>query len=454
MTNEPLVTIYILNHNYQDYLKQCLDSALKQTYKNIELFVIDDGSTDDSSTILAEYELKVGLTVYRQKNLGLVASIRKAFSIAKGDYVIRIDADDWVTEDFIELLVQRALNKNAAIVFPDYIEVDADSNLLHRVSRFDFENEVQVYDTPAHGACTLVEKKAYLDIGGHLEGIVCQDGVDLWLSMTEAHKVTNLNKPLFYYRQHSASITQNNAMILKNRVAIFSHHAHKRIGYHKVAGVILLRSDLCLEFYLQEDVVYLLDQVIKNFNSSTTINDIFIVCDNPMASVAKKVVKNFSKTCQIHTLPLLSNLDKKLRIEDILKKLSKNEIFDTFDCMISQSIYFPLIRPAYIDLATYTALIHGFIIVETVVENNDVVYRHDGTGLIEISDPSERQERLSLYVRNGGITCYLKNDNYKKNNLGKGHVVIDRHASFYVGNLTDLAIAKIILEQVIHYEKN
>ena len=150
----------------------------------------------------------------------------------------------------------------------------------------------------------------------------------------------------------------------------------------------------------------------------------------------------------------MSNLDKKLRIEDILKKLSKNEIFDTFDCMISQSIYFPLIRPAYIDLATYTALIHGFIIVETVVENNDVVYRHDGTGLIEISDPSERQERLSLYVRNGGITCYLKNDNYKKNNLGKGHVVIDRHASFYVGNLTDLAIAKIILEQVIHYEKN
>lgn len=454
MTNEPLVTIYILNHNYQNYLKQCIDSVLNQTYNNIELFVIDDGSTDDSSSILAEYELNFGLTIYRQKNQGLVASIRRAFNIAKGDYVIRIDADDWVTEDCIELLVQRALSKKAAIVFPDYIEVDTDGNLLHRVSRFDFENEVQVYDTPAHGACTLVEKKAYFDVGGHLDGIVCQDGVDLWLSMTETHKVSNLNIPLFYYRKHLASITQNIPMILKNRVAIFSHHAHKRIGDHKVAGIVLLRDNLPNKIYHKEDLIYLIQKTIYKFNSSTTISDIFIICDTIMASIAKEIVQNCCKACKIHILQLLNGLDKNLKIEDVLKELSKNDAFYEFDCLVSQSIGYPLNRSAYIDLAAYTALIHGFTVVESVIENNDMVYRHNGTGLMEISDPTERQERLSLYIRKGGITCYLKNEKYKKTNLGKGHVVIDPHASFYVGNLTDLAIAKIISEQVIHHEEN
>lgn len=453
MINNPLVTVYVLNHNYQQYLAQCLDSVLNQSYENIEIFVIDDGSTDASSTILSKYEDEVGLTVHRQSNQGLVASIRKAFNIAKGDYVIRVDADDWVTEDFIELLVQRALEKNAAIVFPDYFEVDEDGDVLHRVSRFDFENEVQVYDTPAHGACTLIEKKAYFEVGGHLEGIACQDGVDLWLNMTGSHKVTNLKKPLFYYRKHAVSITQDNSTILKNRVNIFAHHAQKRFGSHKVVGVILIREKSLRQFRCEDDIFYLVNKAIETFKASTIISNIKIICEKQIEPIAKRAAEAIDNG-KISVLPILSIVDKKLKIDDVLVQLSDNEAFDDYNCLISQSISYPLIKPAYVDLSAYTALIHGFNIVETVIENHDVVYQHNGSGLTEVSDPIERQERLSLYIKKGGITCYHKNAKHKKENLGKGHVVIDRHSSFFVGNMTDLAIAKTIEQQGIIYEKN
>ena len=128
----PKVTIYILNYNYGSYISNAIDSVINQTFKDIEILVIDDGSNDNSLEVIKNYSKKV--KVIEQDNIGLVKSIIKAFSIAQGEYVVRLDADDWLAPDCIEKLVNKIEeDKNTALVFPDYFEVDEFGQIIRRI---------------------------------------------------------------------------------------------------------------------------------------------------------------------------------------------------------------------------------------------------------------------------------------------------------------------------------
>ena len=188
------VTVYITNYNYERYLQKAIKSVLDQTYHNIEILIFDDGSTDNSIKILRQYEVNEKIKLYINQNIGLNKTIIKAFEYATGEYVIRLDADDWFSKEIIEKLVcEIEKNPEFALVFPDYYEVDEDGLILHQIKRHDFKGGVTLLDQPAHGACTLVRKKHYMEVGGHSVKYSCQDGVDLWLSIIRKFKVSNLN---------------------------------------------------------------------------------------------------------------------------------------------------------------------------------------------------------------------------------------------------------------------
>ena len=153
----PKVTVYILNYNYGKYVSKAIESVLSQTYQNIEILVIDDGSTDNSVEVIKKFSDKV--TIILQENIGLIKSILKAFSLAKGEYVVRLDADDWLDPNCILELVRKIeTSENTALVFPDYYEVDEFGQIIRRIKRHDFSGNVTMHDQPAHGACTLIKK--------------------------------------------------------------------------------------------------------------------------------------------------------------------------------------------------------------------------------------------------------------------------------------------------------
>jgi glycosyltransferase involved in cell wall biosynthesis len=102
----PLVSVLIAAYNAEKYISATLDSILAQTYTNIEIIVIDDGSTDNTSTILDQYKSK-GVKVYQQANKGQGAALNHAFSLSKGDLIKFMDADDLLSPDHIALQVQR-----------------------------------------------------------------------------------------------------------------------------------------------------------------------------------------------------------------------------------------------------------------------------------------------------------------------------------------------------------
>ena len=122
MEQMPKVSIIVPVYNVERYLRQCLDSLVNQTYQNIEIICVDDGSTDASSEILTEYALKNSkVRVIRQENSGLSVARNVGFSFATGDYVMYVDSDDWIDLETCETAVAIAVKHKADIVFWPYI---------------------------------------------------------------------------------------------------------------------------------------------------------------------------------------------------------------------------------------------------------------------------------------------------------------------------------------------
>lgn len=116
MKNEPLVSVIIPVYNTEKYLKKCVDSVRNQTYQNLEIWLVDDGSTDSSGAICVEYaKLDDRITVIHKANGGLSDARNAALDQISGEYVAFIDSDDWISENWVSELVAAASKNNAEI---------------------------------------------------------------------------------------------------------------------------------------------------------------------------------------------------------------------------------------------------------------------------------------------------------------------------------------------------
>ena len=117
MESNPLVSVIIPVYNVEKYLCRCLDSVINQTYSNIEIILVDDGSEDNSGTICEEYKSRdTRIKVIHQKNQGLSAARNNGFLESNGDYIVFVDSDDYVIKDYIRCMLSAAYFFNADIV--------------------------------------------------------------------------------------------------------------------------------------------------------------------------------------------------------------------------------------------------------------------------------------------------------------------------------------------------
>lgn len=117
----PLVSVLMPVFNTESYLNRAIDSVLTQTYKNIELVIIDDGSTDGSSAILDGYsKADSRIVLIHQSNKGVAYSKKKLLSEAKGEYVVFVDSDDWLDLNAIADMLDIALREKSDLVITDY----------------------------------------------------------------------------------------------------------------------------------------------------------------------------------------------------------------------------------------------------------------------------------------------------------------------------------------------
>ena len=120
-----LVSLIIPIYNAQTYLRRCLTSAMEQTFQDMEIILVNDGSTDGSLDICREYEKKdPRFRVIDKENTGVSDSRNQAINAAHGIYLQFLDSDDWLTPDATEIFVHAALKYDCDLVITDFYRVD------------------------------------------------------------------------------------------------------------------------------------------------------------------------------------------------------------------------------------------------------------------------------------------------------------------------------------------
>ena len=447
----PKVTVYITNYNYGDYIKKSILSVLQQTFKEFELIIIDDGSKDNSKKIINKFLITNPEIIYiAQKNRGLIISNNVALNLAKGKYIIRLDADDWLHKDALMKMVKFLdSNNKVGLVFPDYYEVNEEGLIIHKVQRHNF-NKVKIYDQYAHGACTMIRTRLLKQIGGYDERFNCLDGLYLWLNFVKNYKVKNINEPLFYYRKHNKSLTTNHSLFHKTRSKILDKVniiKKKTIAILPIRGKEINKYTIFSNSFLKKPLIsYTIDTFLKNKN----INCLIVSSpDDEVLNYIRKIYRKNKKIIYHKRKKSLGMFNESIKgtLKQCVKYALKKKIKFTFVYQLNYRG--PFLNSDDIDSAFN--LINFFNLKQVIgVQKEDKnYYIHKGKGLEKISNSEFlKLESNEIYSETGNLRVFHKKillSNQKKlNTKDIGHILIDQKSGFYINSELDYKLAKII----------
>ena len=179
MGKDPLVTIYVVNHNYEKYLEESIQSCINQNFKDFEVLIINNSPCDESEKIIEKYLNLDYVRTFNGVDSSLISAANLALHESRGKYIMRLDADDFLHADaLLDMTAEIQKDQKTKIVFPDYFNVDNEGNILSIMQRIAFQDDDILKDLVAHGACTLFEKDALLKKGGYDSDLESQEGFD------------------------------------------------------------------------------------------------------------------------------------------------------------------------------------------------------------------------------------------------------------------------------------
>ena len=218
------ITVIVPVYNVEHYLEKCLDSLIDQTYKNLEIIVVNDGSTDNSGTICQEYAQKDDRIVYIEKENGGLSDARNVgLDKMTGSYVTFVDSDDWVESDYVEVLYKKLIESQADVSVGNYYSYNEDERMYYFHINGDSYYE-KVYDNVSIfenlyeskemknfaliSACGKLYKAKLFDYIRFDRGKLGEDGYMNQKLYLLVQKVIYINQGLYAYRQRSGSITK------------------------------------------------------------------------------------------------------------------------------------------------------------------------------------------------------------------------------------------------------
>ena len=213
MVQSPSVSIIVPVYNIEKYVSCCIDSILAQTFKDLELLLIDDGSQDGSGTICDHYASKDGRVKVIHKPNGGVASARNVgLREAKGTWIVYVDGDDWIEPTMLDGMLQEAQRTDADVVICDFKFAYSDRKVVWCAQHWTndkVESLNQYMQSVWTCVCGNIAKRS-LYIDNHLscptEVAYCEDFHLMARLCYFAQKVVHLGVPYYSYRQHEGSV--------------------------------------------------------------------------------------------------------------------------------------------------------------------------------------------------------------------------------------------------------
>ena len=197
------ISIIIPVYNVEQYLRNCIESVINQTYTNWELILVDDGSPDRCGEICDEYAARdKRIQVIHKENGGQAQARNRALDICKGDYITFLDSDDFLHVDYIDYLVRSALKTNADIVQCDYVRgSDTTFPILNKsIIEETFDNHSIFLSEKANViVCGKLYRREILLNNRIKEGRYYEDDFTTWKWYYTANKIVVSNRVLYYY---------------------------------------------------------------------------------------------------------------------------------------------------------------------------------------------------------------------------------------------------------------
>ncbi|WP_191907712.1 glycosyltransferase [Vibrio fortis] len=372
--------------------------------------------------------------------------------MANGRYIVRLDADDKFHPDAIESLLSGFTSSQVAMVFGNWNIVDEKGGYLYTYKRHDFQKDVTLMDSPAHGACTMFRTDYLRSIGGYDEELRCQDGYELWFRIIEKFEVKSLDKVIFDYRRHGNNLTGSEDRILGTRANILRKVANsKQTKSKKALAFIPVRGSnidsRSMPFQKVGDE-FIIDLVLKEVIKT----DLFerIVVSTPDDELIKYIRSNYSDEVITHGRAAATagiNTDLSLVILDYL--MTDNEELKSIDYGMIIGIDRPFNKGYLIQSALDIASIFGVDNVIGVRPNNDILFNHNGSTLsgVNFASNSLRLERDDLYQMVRGFNVFnISNLKKTKSLWGPviGHVVFDQKSAFTIESQLDVEISNML----------
>lgn len=214
----PRISVVMSVYNAERHLRRAVESILRQTFDEFEFIIVNDGSTDQSRDILAEFEASdPRVHVFDQQNTGLTIALRAGCKVATGEFIVRQDADDWSDPTRLEKLTKLLDSSPEAVMVSSWATyIDDDGELVEIVKRCADPQEATrnlLYDKsgpPAHGT-VMFRRSAYEQVGGYRECFYFGQDADLWLRLGMIGTIAYVQEPLYEWRVSVKGISAANS---------------------------------------------------------------------------------------------------------------------------------------------------------------------------------------------------------------------------------------------------
>ena len=316
----PLVSVIVPVFNTEKYLRDCVDSLLAQTFRDVEFIFVDDGSTDGSAGILEEYRQKDDrIRVLRQKNQYAGVARNNGMKIATGKYIIFLDADDFFAPTLLEESFRCAEKNNAEIVvfsFQHYDNLTGQLTSFRKQSFPDTVFDVNQCDRTFFsdfypGPCNKLYLRKFIEDTGILFQPV-RKSEDTFFVMTTAccaDRIVFLDKPLFFYRVNNSASSQGNVNVGRDA---------------------FLLARICVKAELQNRGLFV-ENVRTSFfeNAVASIKHYYYLGDRDAASL-----RDYYRTVKSHLTPDVFDSAEDFSEDSFLTMLNQSDDFDDFLLML------------------------------------------------------------------------------------------------------------------------
>ncbi len=429
----PKVSVVITAYNYARYLRQAIDSVLNQSYQDFEIVLVDDGSTDHTVEVLEAYKDNEKIKVIRLSNCGLSKAANIGIRASTGEYVIRMDADDYFDHNILLVLSTVLYNHpKYDMVFPDYYRVNKHGEVIDQVRQLKVNDEVKLLDRSALAAGALYRRSCFDELNGYNEELRYQEDYDYWIRFIDRFHVHNEQLPLMYYRQHSRSMSTNT----DNRMAARRYVKHKFVAEHrdtvdkKILGVLPITMENRYRYGLplvevagRPLMAHLMDEMMKVDCFDNLIVD---TEDMEVARLAEEMglVVPFLRPRYLAGLDVHPEEHYRWLVSAYKEYCGvEPEVF------VTPSYNNPLVRAAHIQEAVDTFFVYKCDSVISVSLNDKFNWRRGGKGLQPVNSNRGilKDERIASYEERGGLVVFSANNLKYDGFLGEriGHIELN-----------------------------